>query len=111
MHVKLLFPSKYIKSEELEKDVTITIVSVVQEELVRQGGEREIKPCVQMKGTHKLWVLNKTNAAAIASLLGNEVDAWSGKRITIYGIPAEERKPFQSAINVRPKLPPTKEKR
>ena len=29
-------------------------------------------------------VLNKTNAKTIASLYGNHVEAWPGKRITIY---------------------------
>lgn len=86
-HPDLLFPSKYIKAADLRgKRVPVTIESIdPRGELKGKNGKSETKPIVTLKGKDKEWVLNKTNASAIAKVYGNEVTSWLGKTVVLYG--------------------------
>jgi hypothetical protein len=63
-----------------------------------------------MKGTDKGFALNATNGKTIASLYGNIVEAWSGKKITLYK--SMTRSPQGDGdvecIRVRPTVPASK---
>lgn len=91
MRVELLFPSRFLKCLDLEgKPLELTIAAVTVEELQMTGGKKERKPVVYFEErADKALVMNKTNAMAIASLLGPETDAWAGKKITL--IPSKDR--------------------
>lgn len=86
-HVDLLFPSKFLKSADLRgKRVPVVIESISpREELQMQGGKKEKKPVLYLRGKDKAWVLNKTNAQSIAAVHGPEVTHWIGKTVVIYG--------------------------
>jgi hypothetical protein len=86
-HVDLLFPSKYLKAADLRgKTVTVVIESIdPRGELQMRGGKKEKKPIVHLRGKDKAWVLNITNARAIAAIHGPEVTGWIGKAVTIAG--------------------------
>lgn len=120
MHYKLLYPSTYLSSADLlEKDVTLTIKRVVVEELRSEGGSED-KPVVYFEETaakakstgtkEKRLVLNKTNATTIASIHGNEVDDWKGKRITLFPTTAPAFGETKECIRIRPTAPAPKEK-
>src|SRR6476659_477300 len=82
MKISDVFPSKYLKAEDLEgASVTVTIEEVKREEV---GPKKESKPVISFAETLKRLVLNKTNAATIAKLYGEETDEWLGKRIILY---------------------------
>jgi len=85
-HYKTLFPKDYLGHYDLEgKDFTLTIDKVVNEELVMQGGRKEIKPIVYFKEAKKKLVLNVTNADIIADNFKEPIyRKWSGKKITLY---------------------------
>ena len=85
MHVDLLFPSKYLKAADLQgKHVTVTIERInPRESLQMTKGRKEKKPVVYLKGKEKAWVLNKTNAKAIAKAWGTEINNWVGKQVVI----------------------------
>lgn len=90
MRVELMFPSKYLKEADLQgRKVKVTIAKVQIDELQMTGGHKEKKPVVYLQGKEKMLVLNKTNALAIASLYGNDTDAWVGKQIVLR--PAKDR--------------------
>ncbi|MEK9724418.1 MAG: hypothetical protein VW405_13180, partial [Rhodospirillaceae bacterium] len=87
MHVKLLFPSLYLGAADLRgKDVPLTIRCLAVEDLRTDRGSEE-KPILYFEETYKKaqksgkpdkekrLVLNKTNAMAIASVHGTEVNA------------------------------------
>lgn len=83
-HYQLLFPSKYLKAADLgDRQVTVTIEKIVMEELAMRGGRKERKPVITLKGKKKRWVLNRTNADAIAKLHGNYLNDWCGKEVTL----------------------------
>jgi hypothetical protein len=105
-HVDLLFPSDYITAADLRgRDVTVVIEGIEpRHELRREGGKKDHKPVVRMKNSAKKWVLNKTNARAIAKLYGTEVMGWLGKAVTLYPTKARFGSEEVDAIRVRPRV-------
>jgi hypothetical protein len=115
MDVRLLYPSKYLGAVDLHgQDATLTMRRVVVEELETTAGKKK-KPILYFEETRKKaeqngaeekrLVMNKTNAMTIASLYGNEVDQWPGKRITLFGTPVESFGKMVDAIRVRQSIP------
>lgn len=86
-HPDLLFPSKYLKAADLRgKRVPVVIESIdPRGSLKGKNGKDDTKPIVTLKGKDKEWVLNKTNATTLAKIYGNEVTAWLGKVVVLYG--------------------------
>ena len=115
MDFRLLFPSLYLGAADLHgKDATLTIRRIIVEELKTDRGD-EKKPVIYFEETaakaaksgdkEKRIVLNKTNATAIAFLYGNEIDDWTGKRITIYPTKAQAFGKIVDCIRVREEVP------
>ena len=65
-------------------DKTITITKCIGGSLTAPGGRKSKKPVVYFQGSDKGFALNATNGKTIASLYGNMVENWPGKRITLY---------------------------
>jgi hypothetical protein len=106
-----LYDKDYIGAWDLkDKDVTVTVTKVIAGSLVGQGGRKSKKPVVYMKGTEKGFAVNSTNGKAIASMYGNHVEGWIGKRITLYK--STTRNPNGDGdvecIRVRPQVPSAK---
>ena len=74
-----IFPSKYIKADDLQgRDVNVTISNVEMEKL---GDDN--KPILYFKGKEKGMVCNRTNFDRIAFMYGDETDDWGGKQVTL----------------------------
>lgn len=74
-----IFPSKYIKSDDLKgRDVSVLIDHADMEKL----GD-ETKLIIYFQGKEKGMVCNKTNFNRIAYLYGDETDDWTGKEIIL----------------------------
>ena len=101
-HVDLLFPSKYVKAADLRgKAVTVTIERIApREKLMMAGGKSDTKPVVFLRGKDKGWILNKTNARAIAKVYGPELTNWLGKQVVIISAQVEARGEIVDAIRV-----------
>jgi len=78
-HINQLFPSRYLSSDDLVGDVTVTISGIKQAAV----GEGEEKPCLMLQGS-KDFILNQTNAKSIAKLHGNDIEKWVGCQITLF---------------------------
>ena len=105
MNINNAFPSKYLKSGDIEDaDLILTITEVVQE-TVGQGEDAESKPIVYFAETEKGMVLNKTNANAIAGMYGPETDGWAGKRIALFATEVDFAGKQTLALRVRLKAP------
>lgn len=106
--VELLFPSDYITAADLrEKDAVITIIGLEPRHELQRTTGKDYRPVIRMKGTEKLWVLNKTNAKSIAALHGKEVTGWVGKQVTIYPTTAQFGGKDVDCIRVRNRIPQT----
>lgn len=81
---KLLNPTEFLSSVELDGDLTLTITAVQHDKLFREGQrDPETKATVTFKGGRKL-VLNRTNEDVIVRLHGSDAGKWVGKQITLY---------------------------
>ena len=74
-----IFPSKYIKADDLNgRDVLVTIDRADLEKL---GDDSKL--VLYFKNKEKGMVCNKTNFSRIAFLYGDETDNWTGKEIVL----------------------------
>jgi len=79
MKLNEVFPSKYVKADDLQgKEVPVVISGVSMEQL---GDDRKL--VLQFQGRSKGMVTNKTNAGRIAYLYGDDTDDWIGKEIIL----------------------------
>jgi hypothetical protein len=104
MKISEAFPSKYLKSQELEGDVTYTI-SHVEIETVGRGDDSDQKPVVYFNETDRGLALNKTNANTISGLYGDDTDGWIGKTITLFATEVDFQGKQTLAIRVRMRKP------
>ena len=85
MKMTELFPSKYLRSSDLNGKSRIAIVDHVTYDEFTNDGRKETKAVLHFKGSGtKPLVANKTNCLAMVSLAGSDdADDWSGTRITL----------------------------
>jgi hypothetical protein len=114
MNLNEVFPSKYIKADDLKgREAPVTISEAVMEVL---GNEQKL--ILYFEGKEKGMVCNKTNAGRIAYLYGDDTDDWIGKEIilcsefvefqgkTVKGLRVKApNKPAGKAVAPNPKSP------
>jgi hypothetical protein len=66
--------------------------------------EGETKPVLRLKNSKGL-VLNRTNAATIASFLGDDTDTWTGRQIVLFPAKVNFQVRLTDAIRVREPRP------
>jgi hypothetical protein len=107
MNIQNAFPSKWLKSSDVEEgDMHLTIKSVKIED-IGQGDNQETKPVIYFEETDKGMVLNKTNADTISRLHTPETDNWIGKKISIFSTEVDFAGKQTLALRVRMKTPKT----
>jgi hypothetical protein len=105
MNIQNAFPSKWLKSGDVEEDdLTLTIRTVEMED-IGSGDNQETKPVLYFEETEKGMVLNKTNSDAISKLHTPETDNWTGKKITIFATEVDFAGKQTLALRVRMKAP------
>jgi hypothetical protein len=101
MNINDLYPSKYIKADDIQgQQVQVTIQSVNIEEIA----DREHKPVMRFIGKEKGMVLNKTNGMACAAIWGDESTAWQGQRATLLAAPVMFQGKQVMGLQLLPKL-------
>jgi len=104
--ISQVFPSKYVKAEDLQgKTVTLTIKAVTMEEMTTHDNKTAVKPVVWFEKATKGFVMNLTNALIIKNLYGDETDNWPGQRIAIYPTRVKAFGKMQDCIRVREEIP------
>jgi hypothetical protein len=104
-----IFPSKYIKSEDLQgRDVPVTISHAEMEKI---GDDPRL--ILYFKGKEKGMVCNKTNFGRIAYLYGDETDDWGEKQIVLTSEFVEYQGKTVKGLRVKPpphvRPPPVKQ--
>lgn len=87
MRMKELYPSKYLKADDVDEqggEVAAVIKTVKLEEMQDNEGAKEDKPVLYFNNVMKGMVLNRTNADRICAVYGDESDGWRGKPVTLY---------------------------
>jgi len=79
-----MFPSNYLKKEDVVRPLVLTIAGIVQEEFRSDEGV-ELKPVVHWREPAvKPMVLNRINATILADLYGDDTDGWLGRPVEVY---------------------------
>ena len=82
--------SKFLKKEDVGDGSLVTIKTVHQENVAKEGADPEMKWCLTFEELDKPMVLNSTNGQIIAKITGAEDNietAWVGKKIVLYNDP------------------------
>jgi len=103
-----IFPSKYLKADDLDGEMTVTIKSVVLEELESKDRGKQSKPVAYFREFDKGVVLNRTNWGTIAKQHGDDSDMWVGKQIVLFAMDVEAFGEMVLAIRVKLPRPQSK---
>ena len=88
MHISNLKDSKYLKKEDCDPPILVTITECVEENVAKEGQPPEMKWALYFKEIEKPIILNSTNGQIIAGITGSEeTDDWVGKKIVLYHDP------------------------
>ena len=97
-NINQLFPSKYLKAEDVKAGVTVTIAGMKMEKVAE--GEAD-KPVIYFHGKQKGLVLNKTNAQMISHITGSfDTDEWANKMVYLHSEPVSFQGRIVEAIRV-----------
>jgi hypothetical protein len=98
MKTSEMFPSKYLKGDDLKGTPTVKIASVVSEVV---GKDNEQKHVVYFEGLQKGMVLNRTNSDTIEGLYGDDTDDWIGEEVQLFSMPVAFQGKVTNACRVR----------
>ena len=111
-HWKNLFPSKMqlLGSQNLNEgeELIAQIQSVAIQEIVNTSGQKESVPVVVFDNAPPM-VLNITNSRTIASMYGENYDAWQGNSIQVYATKVKAFGQHQMALRIREARPNIKQ--
>lgn len=93
-----MFPSKFLKGDDLNGAESIVTISSIIEEKVGDGE----KFVAYFEGHQKGLVLNRTNAESIATLYGDTTDYWIGEQVSLFATPVTFQGKTTNAVRVRP---------
>ena len=90
-----LFPSKWLKSDDLGGRVVPVKIQAVDIEDIRQAdGSKQAKAILTFERASKRLILNKTQATALAEIIGSERLAdWPGHRVELAPATASNNRP------------------
>jgi hypothetical protein len=86
MKISKIYQSKYLNAADLKEEQHRFTIETIEVEEFSEGN----KPAIQFKGEYKKFILNKTNANAIAAVLGDDTDGWIGKDATLFPTTASD---------------------
>ena len=93
-----IFPSKYLKADDLQnRDVPVVISNVEMENL---GDDNKL--ILHFKGKEKGMVCNRTHFDRIAFLYGDETDDWANRPITLTTEFTQFQGKTMKALRVKP---------
>jgi hypothetical protein len=89
MNISALKESKFLKKEDAGKGILVTIKSVEELNVAKEGAPQEFRWCLWFQESEKPMVLNSTNGQIIAQITGSDdTDGWTGHKIVLYHDPA-----------------------
>jgi hypothetical protein len=91
------FPSKFLKSDDLQNKQVKLIMSHVDREKVGEDS----RPVLYFKGMEKGLVLNKTNSFKIKEAYGDDTDEWLDQPIILFAIMTDFKGETVQGIRVR----------
>lgn len=88
MHISALKQSNFLTRADVGSGALMTIRSITQENVAKQGAPEELRWCLHFDEAEKPMVLNSTNGQIIAGITKSEdTDNWIGHKIVCYDDP------------------------
>ena len=107
MDYRKCYDKDYLYHYDLEgRNVTVAIRKATAGKVTGTGGKSSKKPVIYFEGHDKGLALCVTNGKTIAAMYGNDMDAWIGKRITLFPTTTEFGGKTVECIRIRPQVPP-----
>lgn len=83
-----MIESKFLKKEDVDPPVLVTVDRVAQNNVAMQGADPEMKWCLYFGELDKPMVMNSTNIHLAGQACGSDdTDDWLGKKIVLYNDP------------------------
>lgn len=79
-----MIPSKYLRSDDIEGEVVVTVKKIGQISMKERDGSETKKWAVKFEEYEQPLVLNKTNITRLTKYCGDDTDGWVGKKVTLY---------------------------
>ena len=80
--------SKFLKQTDVGVGALLTVESIEQHNVAKDGADPEMKWCMSFSECEKPLVLNSTNIQLSQNIFGSDdTDDWVGKRIVLYTDP------------------------
>lgn len=87
-NINTMKKSNFLKKEDVDPPVLVTIATVDEQNVAKEGAPEEMKWCLHLDELDKPVVLNFTNMQIIARITGSEeTEEWSGQQIVLYNDP------------------------
>jgi len=80
--VSEMIQSKFLRKEDVDDELIVTIKDVVLEDMPGDGDER--RWCLQLKELPKAMVLNSTTIRVLEKAYGADTDAWRSQKVVLY---------------------------
>ncbi len=104
MKVTEAFKGNFIEALHVTgKDASLTIAGYDRPDTIKSADKKLIdKPILRFQETDKGLILNKTNARTIGLAHGNEMDEWTGKKVTLFATTCEAFGDRVPCVRIRP---------
>lgn len=86
MNANEVFPSKFLKAEDISQVPPVLTISEVLMESMPEGPQ---KPVLSFREVKKRMICNKTNWNSLTKFFGPETDDWVGQRVSLAVVDAE----------------------
>jgi len=87
-NISVLKTSRFLKKEDCDPPILVTIKSVDEENVAKEGAPEEPRWCIHFVETDKPMVLNSTNGQIIAKFSGkDDTDHWAGIKVVLFHDP------------------------
>ena len=96
-----LFPSNYVKANDLEDGPQTVAIRELGVEEIGQGKDRKAKPVLYFHDLDKGLVLNVTNTRTIEDAYGTETDDWINQSIELFSTKVDFKGDRVDAVRVR----------
>lgn len=84
MHINEMNPSKYLKQEDVDVEIAVTVNALKKQNVARNDEAPDLKWVVKFTEFTKPMVLNPTNIKRCFKALGANSDDWIGRKMILY---------------------------
>lgn len=89
MHISRLRDSRFLKKEDCDPPITVTIKTLTEENVAMEGQNPDYRWALHFDELDKPMILNSTNGQSVAEITGSEeTDEWSGQKVMLYMDPS-----------------------